>query len=59
MSEHTKTPRTADGQTQPEPERPVPATEVRRGTGQPDKPSQAEGDRETVEEDLGEGPKRG
>lgn len=52
MSEHVKSPQTADEQRQPAPERPVPETEVRRTAGQPDKPSQAEGDRETVEEDL-------
>jgi hypothetical protein len=33
----------------PEPERPVPEHERRAGEGQPDRPSQAEGERETGE----------
>ncbi|HEV7587063.1 MAG TPA: hypothetical protein VGO40_02940 [Longimicrobium sp.] len=33
-------------QPQPEPERPVPAEETRRGASPEDKPSQAEGERE-------------
>jgi hypothetical protein len=37
--------RTDEGRA-PEPERPVPGTERRRGDGQPDRPSQAEGERE-------------
>jgi hypothetical protein len=48
-----KDPRYADAsphssaeQDQPEPERPVPAEEVAAKTGQADKPSQAEGERE-------------
>lgn len=40
-------PRTADEQAAPEPERPVPEEETRRQPGGPeDKPSQAEGERE-------------
>jgi hypothetical protein len=40
-----KSPHSADEQPQPEPERPVPDVERREGGGQPDKPSQAEGER--------------
>jgi hypothetical protein len=38
-----------DGQEAPEPERPVPEYERRAREGQPDKPSQAEGEREPGE----------
>lgn len=42
-----KSPRSADDQPDgPEPERPVPPEEIAREDGQPDKPSQAEGERE-------------
>jgi hypothetical protein len=40
-----KSPHSADEQAQPEPERPVPDTERRAESGQPGKPSQAEGER--------------
>lgn len=49
--EQEKSPKTAEEQASPQPERPVPSEEQRRSTGQPDKPSQAEGERETVEEE--------
>ena len=39
-----------DGQGAPEPERPVPAYEREVQSGQEAKPSQAEGERETMEE---------
>jgi hypothetical protein len=42
-----ESPHGAREQAQPEPERPVPDTETRRG-GAADKPSQAEGEREEV-----------
>lgn len=41
-----RSPRDADGQDAPVPERPVPDEERRREEGQPDRPSQAEGERE-------------
>jgi hypothetical protein len=47
--EERKPPLPADQQDAPEPERPVPEYERRAGEGQPDKPSQAEGERETGE----------
>ncbi|MBV9109855.1 MAG: hypothetical protein JO306_10650 [Gemmatimonadetes bacterium] len=40
-----KSPHSAGEQDQPEPERPVPDEERRAKDGQPDKPSQAEGER--------------
>jgi hypothetical protein len=40
-----ESPHSAAEQTDPEPERPVPATETRRGASPDDKPSQAEGER--------------
>ena len=43
-----KSPRMADEQEAPAPERPVPDEERRQGTGQEDKPSQAEGERDTA-----------
>lgn len=43
-------PHTADEQDHPAPERPVPAEERARTAGQPDKPSQAEGERDTADE---------
>jgi hypothetical protein len=43
-------PRDAEGQGQPEPERPVPQHERAEQIGQAAKPSQAEGDREEMEE---------
>ena len=45
-----KSPRGADAQDGPEPERPVPAEELRREDGQADHPSQAEGSREAAAE---------
>jgi hypothetical protein len=42
--------RTADRQDAPEPGRPVPAHEREEQSGQAAKPSQAEGERETMEE---------
>ncbi len=42
-----KSPHSSDEQAQPEPERPVPAEERRQGAGQPAKPSQAEGERDS------------
>lgn len=44
--ERGKSPLPADEQKGPVPERPVPDDERRRSTGQPGKPSQAEGERE-------------
>ena len=41
-----KSPHSANEQDQPEPERPVPAEELRREPGPEDKPSQAEGERD-------------
>ena len=41
-----ESPHSAAEQRQPEPERPVPAEEIRRGLSPEDKPSQAEGERE-------------
>ena len=40
-----ESPHSAAEQRQPEPERPVPAEETRRGASPEDKPSQAEGER--------------
>lgn len=40
-----KSPHSVQEQRQPEPERPVPDEELRAKDGQPDKPSQAEGER--------------
>lgn len=40
-----KSPHSSAEQDQPEPERPVPETERRESSGQPAKPSQAEGER--------------
>jgi hypothetical protein len=40
-----ESPHSAAEQAQPEPERPVPAEEMRRGASPEDKPSQAEGER--------------
>lgn len=48
--EQEKSPKSAEEQEAPAPERPVPPEEKRRSTGQPEKPSQAEGSREAVEE---------
>lgn len=48
--EQGKTPRPSEEQAAPAPERPVPPEERRRSSGQPDKPSQAEGTREAEEE---------
>lgn len=45
-SERGKSPRPAEEQDEPAPERPVPEEETRRSTGQPEKPSQAEGERD-------------
>lgn len=45
--ERGKSPLPADEQDSPAPERPVPDDEQRRGDGQDDKPSQAEGERDT------------
>lgn len=46
-----KSPHSADEQDQPEAERPVPAEELRREPGGPeDKPSQAEGERDSSAE---------
>ncbi len=39
-------PHSAEEQRQPEPERPVPPEEIAAMSGQPDKPSQAEGERD-------------
>lgn len=44
--EQGKSPRTAEEQDAPVPERPVPEEERRRKAGQDDKPSQAEGERD-------------
>jgi hypothetical protein len=41
-----ESPHSAAEQPQPEPERPVPPEETRRGASPEDKPSQAEGERE-------------
>jgi hypothetical protein len=41
-----ESPHSAAEQSSPEPERPVPAEETRRGASPEDKPSQAEGERE-------------
>jgi hypothetical protein len=45
-----ESPKGADQQASPAPERPVPQHERQEQSGQPDKPSQAEGERETMEE---------
>jgi hypothetical protein len=47
--EKGKSPRPSGEQDAPAPERPVPEEELRRTSGQPDKPSQAEGARRTAE----------
>ncbi len=47
--EQGKSPRPASEQDAPAPERPVPDEEQRRTSGQPDHPSQAEGERGTGE----------
>jgi hypothetical protein len=47
--EQGKSPRPASEQDAPVPERPVPEEEQRRTSGQPDHPSQAEGERGTGE----------
>lgn len=46
-NEQGKSPLPADEQDAPAPERPVPGDERRRGDGQEDKPSQAEGERDS------------
>ena len=46
--ERGKSPLSSDEQDAPEPERPVPADEERRTEGQEDKPSQAEGERDSA-----------
>ncbi|MET0396660.1 MAG: hypothetical protein ABW277_07550 [Longimicrobiaceae bacterium] len=46
--EQGKSPLPSDEQDAPAPERPVPADEKRRSEGQEDKPSQAEGERDSV-----------
>ena len=48
--EQGKSPRPSDEQDAPAPERPVPTEEERRTTGQPDHPSQAEGERGKAED---------
>lgn len=46
--EQGKSPLPSDEQGAPEPERPIPGDEKRRTDGQEDKPSQAEGERDSA-----------
>ncbi len=50
MSDEKKSPKTAEEQDAPAPERPTTPQEEARQDGPEDKPSQAEGDREDVRE---------
>jgi hypothetical protein len=54
-AEEDRAPRPAERQEAPQPERPVPEHERTVGDGQDDKPSQAEGERDTADGGGGRG----